>query len=214
MTDTPTLSRAERNRLQLRADIIQAAFAEFSERGYHQTAIADIAQRLGIGHGTFYRHFQNKRDILEHVIDEVSARIMAALVEENAPGAANNLDEYREQCGRIGVRLATILAENPQLLRMVLFEATSIDRQMTERLLDLLDWGGKIVAGYMAHGLRLGFFRPDLDVEATGHAVVGMILASALRFLRQPDDRKDQKQLMEAIQRLLVDGIANHSRNS
>ena len=42
MNDTPTLSRAERNRLQLRADIIQAAFAEFAERGYHQTAIADI----------------------------------------------------------------------------------------------------------------------------------------------------------------------------
>ena len=139
---------------------------------------------------------------------------MAALVEENAPGAVNNLDEYRAQCSRIGARLATILAENPQMLRLVLFEATSIDRQMTERLLDLLDWGGKIVAGYMANGLRLGFFRPDLDVEATGHAVVGMILASALRFLRQPDDRKDQQQLMSAIQHLLVDGIANHARDS
>ena len=36
-----------------------------------RTAIADIAKRLGIGHGTFYRHFKNKRDILDHVIDEV-----------------------------------------------------------------------------------------------------------------------------------------------
>ena len=87
MNDTSSLSRAERNRLQLRADIIQAAFIEFSERGYHQTAIADIAKRLGIGHGTFYRHFANKRDILEHVIDDVTQKITAALVAENAPTA-------------------------------------------------------------------------------------------------------------------------------
>jgi len=48
-------------------------------------------------------------------------------------------------------------------------------------------------------------------VETTGHAVVGMILASALRLLRHPDDHKDQQRLMDAISRLLVDGIANHA---
>ena len=69
MTEDKPLSRAERNRLQLRADILQAAFIEFSDRGYHQTAIADIAQRLGIGHGTFYRYFDNKRDIFEKAKD-------------------------------------------------------------------------------------------------------------------------------------------------
>ncbi|MDF2467394.1 MAG: hypothetical protein K0Q43_5629, partial [Ramlibacter sp.] len=33
MSEDQTLSRAERNRQQLRADIIQAAFEEFSARG-------------------------------------------------------------------------------------------------------------------------------------------------------------------------------------
>jgi AcrR family transcriptional regulator len=68
MNDQTTLSRAERQRIQLQAEIIEAAFLEFSERGYHQTAISDIAKRLGIGHGTFYRHFENKRDILDKVM--------------------------------------------------------------------------------------------------------------------------------------------------
>ena len=43
MNETLNLSRAERQRLQLQADILETAFLEFSERGYHQTAIADIA---------------------------------------------------------------------------------------------------------------------------------------------------------------------------
>lgn len=207
MSSEPPLSRAERHRQQLRADIIQAAFAEFSARGYHQTGIADIAKRLGIGHGTFYRYFQNKRDILEHVINDVSARIMAILTAENAPTAAGNLSEYREQCRRIAERLAEIMTENPALLRMVVFEATSIDPQMTERMLTLFDWGGRITAGYMENGVRLGFFRADLDAEATGHAIMGMLLAAVLRFMRDPEDKRDQQRLIEAIMRLLVDGV-------
>lgn len=205
--DTPP-SRAERNRQQLRADIIQAAFEEFAARGYHQTAIADIARRLGIGHGTFYRYFENKRDILEQVINDVMARIMGTLTEENAPGAATTLEAYREQIARIARRLTDILTENPAMGRLLLLEATSIDPQMTERVLNLMDWAGQITAAYMENGVRLGFFRQDLDCLATGHAVVGMILGSVLRYLRDPGNREEQKRLGEAIQRLLVDGVA------
>ena len=43
MNEQVNLSRSERQRIQLQADILDAAFMEFSERGYHQTAIADIA---------------------------------------------------------------------------------------------------------------------------------------------------------------------------
>ncbi len=91
MSEDPKLSRAERNRLQLRADILQAAFVEFSERGYHQTAIADIARRLGIGHGTFYRYFENKRDILEHVIQDTALQLTALLA---AAFAMKTRDEW------------------------------------------------------------------------------------------------------------------------
>jgi len=210
MTQDTTLTRAERNRQQLRADIIQAAFEEFAARGYHQTAISDIAKRLGIGHGTFYRYFQNKRDILEQVINDVAARIMGALSEENAPDAATNLADYREQVARISRRLTAILSENPATGRLLLLEATSIDPEMTERVLNLMDWAGQITAAYMENGVKLGFFRPDLDTLATGHAVVGMVLGSVLRYLRRPEDREEQKRLGEAIQRLLVDGVALH----
>jgi len=208
MNESASPSRAERNRLQLRADIIQAAFEEFSAKGYHQPAIADIARRLGIGHGTFYRHFQNKRDILEHVINDVSARVMNALGAENGPTAADSLEGYREQLVRISRGLTSIFAEQPAIARLLLFEATSIDPEMTERLLGLLDMGGKMTAAYMENGVRLGFFRQDMDTESTGHAVVGMILMSVVRFLNAPNDHEGQKKMGDAVQRLLVDGVA------
>ena len=86
-------SYAERRKAQLREEIVEAAFGVFVERGYHQAGIAEIAERLGIGHGTFYRHFENKRAILDYVIDGVMARALRALAAENAPGAADDLEE-------------------------------------------------------------------------------------------------------------------------
>ncbi|QUN38683.1 TetR/AcrR family transcriptional regulator [Burkholderia cenocepacia] len=140
--DLPTLSRAERNRLQLRADIIDAALEIFASKGYYQTSIADIAKRLGIGHGTFYRHFENKRDILEHVINDVSAKIVAALEAENGPTAVTTLEGYREQTARNAKSLTRIIGENPAIARLLLLEATSIDAEMTRRIGEMLDWGG------------------------------------------------------------------------
>ncbi|WP_323794052.1 TetR/AcrR family transcriptional regulator, partial [Nocardioides sp.] len=80
-------SRVEQRKAELRREIVAASFDCFAEKGYHATGIADIAARLGIGHGTFYRYFANKRDIVEHVIDDLIARILAALGDENAPDA-------------------------------------------------------------------------------------------------------------------------------
>src|SRR5580698_5817949 len=109
-----------------RTEIIEAAYEVFSTRGYSASGIADIAERLGIGHGTFYRYFKNKRDILDQVVDYGVERIVAAL-EHETPAPATTLDEFREQLHPIGERLFELLDAEPGLGQVVLLEATSID---------------------------------------------------------------------------------------
>src|ERR1041384_7850659 len=121
------VSRAERKKQELRREIIDAAFDCFAERGYHATGIADIAARLGIGHGTFYRYFENKRDIVEHVIDDLIERILGAPTNENAPDAVDTLEDYRIQSARIADRLDQIFAEDPRIPRMLMLDAPGID---------------------------------------------------------------------------------------
>ena len=207
MNETLNLSRAERQRLQLQADILETAFLEFSERGYHQTAIADIAKRLGIGHGTFYRHFENKRNILQHVISDTMQKIMALLSGENAPQAFNNISEYREQCSRISERLRQFAQTNPLTLKLLLLEATSIDPEMTKFVQNLMQMAGLFTANYLRHGVELGLFRADLDCENTGHNIIGMITNGALRFLAQPENIEGLKKYADSIIDLIVDGM-------
>jgi AcrR family transcriptional regulator len=201
-------SRAERQRLQLRQDIIDAAFMEFSDRGYHQTGISHIAKRLGIGHGTFYRYFENKRDILEHVIDGVCEKIRLAMAEANAPTASRTLEDYEGQLARLGVSLSKILHETPGLFRILLLEATSIDPEMTRRITDFFDWCASQVEAYFENGMQQGFLRSDLDKQATAHVLVGMIFSTILMTINA-GDQDLLKRMNAAVRRILLDGIAS-----
>lgn len=203
---TKPSTRAERRKAELRQEIIDTAFVSFAEKGYHATGIADIATQLGIGHGTFYRYFSNKRDIIDHVIDDLAARIIDALGTDNAPDAATTLDQYREQIDRIGVALTRILLEDRRVAQLLLFHATGIDDELTTRLYGLLDTADALTAGYLDHGVELGYLRADLDTINTARAVTGMLLAGVVHGLRDPDEAAIAA-LNKAIRRLLVDGV-------
>ncbi len=206
---TVPLPRAERQRLLLRQEIIDAASIEFSERGYHQTSISHIAKRIGMGHGTFYRHFENKRDILDHVIESVCDKIRVAMEEDNAPTASSSLKEYELQVQRMGVALSRIILERPGLFRILLLEATSVDDEMTQSVTDFLEWCSLQIAAYFENGVKQGFLRKDLDIAATSHVLLGMIFSSVLLPLNSRDSGMLER-IEVSIRRMLLDGIARH----
>jgi AcrR family transcriptional regulator len=50
--------------------LLDGAQAIFAERGYHQANIHEICARANVGIGTFYSHFDHKRDLLRRVFVE------------------------------------------------------------------------------------------------------------------------------------------------
>ena len=47
-----------------RGRLEQAALELYTERGFDQTTVADIAERAGLTERTFFRHFADKREVL------------------------------------------------------------------------------------------------------------------------------------------------------
>jgi AcrR family transcriptional regulator len=202
-------SYAERRKLQLREEIVDAAIEVFAESGYHDAGVADIAKRVGIGHSTFYRHFDNKRAILDEVINTVIDRITAALAAENAPEAANTEAEYRDQSVRIAAALAEI-SRNLRWVRLVLIGAASNEIDLRQRIDGMFDLAVRLNANYYEHGRELGYLRADLDTTATSRAVVGMIFGLAMIGLNPTFDPDDWANTIQAAVRLMFDGISNH----
>ncbi len=66
-----------------RALLLEAALGAFSEKGYHATAMDDIAERAGVSKPVLYQHFDSKLDLYlglaRRVCDDVVATIEGAL---------------------------------------------------------------------------------------------------------------------------------------
>jgi AcrR family transcriptional regulator len=190
-----------------RTEIIQAAYEVFTEKGYSAAGIADIAERLGIGHGTFYRYFKNKRDILDQVLDYGVERIVAAL-ELETPEPANTLEEFKQQLRHIGERLFELLDSEPGLGQVIMLEATSIDEEMTQRVLGMIDTFGALAASFLADGVKRGYLRPDLDTASVGRAVTSLTLPGLFAAVRGEAGPEERKRYLDAMVMLVCEGIA------
>jgi AcrR family transcriptional regulator len=49
--------------------IIQAALQVFSEKGYHEATMEDVAQKIGVSRGAVYIYFKNKEELLYGIIE-------------------------------------------------------------------------------------------------------------------------------------------------
>jgi AcrR family transcriptional regulator len=63
--------------------IIEAARTLFARQGYEETTIAEIARAAGVGVGTVYLYFQNKRQILVEVSVSVNASLATVMLSPN-----------------------------------------------------------------------------------------------------------------------------------
>ncbi|GGO89928.1 TetR/AcrR family transcriptional regulator [Wenjunlia tyrosinilytica] len=190
---------------QRRRDITLAAFKVFAQRGYHETGIADIARELGVGHGTFYRYFANKRDIVARVVDMAVERI-AEVVASESPELAQTVEEYRAQVERIGRALFDLFIDDPQLARIFFFESAGVDRELSEHMLETNEVFGAVTERYLENGVSKGFLRADLDIPVTARAINGMIFAGALAAFRSGSPASVRDRWSRAVADLIIGG--------
>ena len=191
-----------------RREIIDAAYKVFSEKGYHNSGIADIAAELQMGHGTFYRYFKNKQDIASYVIDSVIAD-MTEVVTAEPPEGIKTLEQYRERLGSIGTRMFAAFEEDPQLQKFLFYEALSIDEQITRKITDAFDLFASFTEMYLRNGIREGFLRPDINTREASLAINAMIFEAARRLALSPEPNDEMKAVwFETVVGLLLDGLA------
>ncbi|MBU1669606.1 MAG: TetR/AcrR family transcriptional regulator [Actinobacteria bacterium] len=190
-----------------RSQITEAAFGVFSEKGYGNTTVADIASKLDLGHSTVYRYFDNKLDIASSVIDEVLSRTMDALSME-PPEKIASLAEYREALMRIGSRLFDFLGDNPRLHRFIFFEGLQIDESITARIDDAFSAVASYTESHLRNGIARGFISGDVHPREAAYAVNGMVWEAARRLCLEPEITGEAKAAWsETVVGMMLDGM-------
>jgi AcrR family transcriptional regulator len=85
----PRVPRTERGRRTQRA-ILDAAAAEFGEKGFHDSSIVSITIRAGVALGSFYTYFESKEALFKALVQDMSSRVrdhVAPVLREYRGGA-------------------------------------------------------------------------------------------------------------------------------
>jgi len=73
-----------------RGRLERAALELYSERGFEQTTVAEIAERAGLTERTFFRHFADKREVLFGGAGGLQQLLVDAVA--GAPGSVTPID--------------------------------------------------------------------------------------------------------------------------
>jgi AcrR family transcriptional regulator len=117
-----------RGRLEL------AGLELYSERGFEQTTVADIAKRAGLTERTFFRHFADKREVLfwgAASLQELFVRTVASAPASTSPidavaaalEVAGALLQERQEYAR---KRQAVIAANPELRERELIKLASL----------------------------------------------------------------------------------------
>ena len=170
--------RKERITDQRKQQILDAALTVFSQHGFSEATIPEIAQEAGVAVGTIYNYYQNKRDLLvslvaRHIISEPFINLLEHPLPSDDRGflvslVTNRLDFSSAELDELFFLLSEI--QHDSQLRQQYVE------QVLSPILNLLEQ-------YLESRISSGAFRPAnsaVTARMLAGAMVGFILIRRL----------------------------------
>jgi AcrR family transcriptional regulator len=113
MTQNPEDLRIRRTRKLLQRALLEAT----SEKGFPHVTVSDIAERAMVNRATFYRHYEDKYDLLAHYIRELSELIDS---DEGETSSDNSLAQSPDMPPPGLVKLLRHMQANADFYRVML----------------------------------------------------------------------------------------------
>lgn len=111
------LSRREREKRRQRQDMLAAALVLFSEKGYHNVSMQEIAIKAEFAVGTLYKFFNNKEDLYKAMVVEKTERFHGAMTK-----ALDEIDDEIEKLRNYVKTKTRMFIEDASFIRLYFAE--------------------------------------------------------------------------------------------
>lgn len=179
------LTRRERNKQRNRREILEAAMLEFSERGYHDTSIQDIAVRAEFAVGTIYALFGTKEDLYRELLREHAVEAAA----EFTTALEHGNDEYEQLWNYVEAK-GRLYEDKIKLARLIFTETLGtgicFKTGPNPELKTMYDLWHRRLAEIFAAGIEKGIFRPA-DPLSLALALEGMTNQFLYQWSEDPE---------------------------
>jgi AcrR family transcriptional regulator len=194
----PDDGRPVRRKPESLAKLKRSARKLFVERGYHATRPQDIAREAGLGHGTFYLHYPDKKACFLAFVDDAREELHE-FMKARQP-AERSLETT------IAANLKAVYeysAEHPGVLAAAMTDELVIDAEGVQATPLLVRWGfdwGEIVREAMRNGQACTSY----NAEIVGQAILGAIHQVASEGARS---QRKREEVLDNLTRFLVKAL-------
>lgn len=193
---TEVASGGSKRKLESRRKLLNAAQKLFIERGYHETRPQDISREAGVGHGTFYLHFDDKLDCFLAFAEEASNDLEGILKEpseQDLPLADSILEIIR--------RIFHYVDEHPGRIAAALVDIDVITTTDSKGRKMLVDQWADSWAERISNWEERGLVAKNLDKRLIGYMIVGAMKHGGGYAFR---DGLDKDRVAHEMTRLIV----------
>jgi AcrR family transcriptional regulator len=211
MAETTKPSRRQRERQRHRDEIVDAAMRLFSEKGFHNVSMQEIAAEAEFATGTIYNFFDSKEALYREIMNEVADNVLSLVT----PILESNADEQEKLAGFIRASIL-VFRENSAAIRLFLRAnqgplANIGTAHFSETAVEVHDTLQTKLRQVYAAGVRKGTFR------ALDPRVVALALDAALRAIifsvAEDTDETALEQKVSDIEELFFRGILHDAWN-
>ena len=162
--------------------VLDAALTVFAERGYHGTAVSQVAAALGIRTPSLYNHMRSKQQLLETIVGRTLDDVLTDF--ESAVGDVTDPVERLRRAVRVyALRHATHRREALVVNR----DTTSLPEPALSRMRERRRDHERAVRAVIGDGIAAGAFRVDSPALAS-FAILEMCVSIA-RWFREDGAR-------------------------
>ncbi|SNS38798.1 transcriptional regulator, TetR family [Sphingomonas laterariae] len=158
--------------------LLDAATAQFAEKGYDATSISGIARAAGVSDGLIYRYFTDKRALLSAVLERLFEHII-----DRTARAVHGVEGIERRLEQFIASQLTVFKEEPDLCRLYIREVRNLSTfrgsplfHMTKRYTDLL-------VEVVEDAVKSGEVEPGTDPRMLRDVMFGGIEHIALHLL-------------------------------
>jgi AcrR family transcriptional regulator len=188
----PSTARGEATRSRL----LEAAEAEFGEKGFSRSSVSSITRRAGVGQGTFYLYFPSKEDALRELVRHMGRELRHAL------SVATRGTHHRLEIERRGFEAFIGFSLTHSNLYRVVMESQFVDETIYREYYQTL---ADAYARGLASAQGRGEIRPG-DPETQAWALMGIAHFLGLRYTIW-DRSKPPEEVMRSAFDMIFHGL-------
>ncbi len=189
--------------------ILKSAEKVFSEKGFLNSTISDVAKETGVSDTTIYEYFSSKEELL-FTIPREGIELSKQMLDSHLNYISGTNNKLR---GMI-YHLCKFYQDNPYFASISLMTLkTNKKFKDTDTYKDLIEYY-KIMTDVIKEGIQNGELRADIDPNFIRSAILGCVEFVVIRWLMydSPNDKTQPILCVDPLFKLIMNGVKKDKR--